>query len=736
MRDIIHLSLRTKLRLLIGMFGLLLVAESVQGLVSARAGHVAALRAAALSSVDESLFAALTATRRARATALAALAAMDPIDPAGVARIAENRRIVDTNYQTALSRFATANLTDLGPAFTRLRAGHDALLANVGVLDRALHLPKAARDPAAFAIIKEFLDAWSAAISATTLAVEQTLQRTDPMIDYLLRIKQAAFDMRDAAGLQLARIDLAVGSQRPWTDAEIAANADDDTRRDAAWTTLADFADRTQTPKDVVQAIADIKENYLPYRSGTLSEAVVTLSAGHAYVVSIRELEKHNSAALEPIIRAADQAMQAMVAHAGHRREISLFDLERHGIILILTITMSLAGVVLADRRVSAPMRRLSQVMHRLAQRDTGVAVDDTHRADEIGAMARAVLVFRDEIARAGELAALAERQEAERLQNDAEATNQIEGLAVTQGEVMETMVQGLQQLCEGNLGFHLPAPLAPDYEKMRQLFNQALANLLVTVKAVLAHAQAIGSGTGELAGAADDLARRTEMQAASLEQAAAAIDEVTATIRQTATASEQAQNLAAGARSEAESSTEVVGQTVAAMAEINGSARAIARIIGLIDDIALQTNLLALNAGIEAANAGETGRGFALVAQEVRNLAQRAAVAAKQIKLLVSQALGHVDAGVSLVDQTGAALDRIRSFLADINEAVTVIAAAAREQAAGIAEVNGTVAQMEQVTQQNAAMVEQSAAAVHALAQETEELNQAMARFKLDAAA
>jgi methyl-accepting chemotaxis protein len=169
-------------------------------------------------------------------------------------------------------------------------------------------------------------------------------------------------------------------------------------------------------------------------------------------------------------------------------------------------------------------------------------------------------------------------------------------------------------------------------------------------------------------------------------------------------------------------------------MGEIETSARKIGQIIGVIDEIAFQTNLLALNAGVEAARAGEAGRGFAVVAQEVRALAQRAADAAKEIKVLVSTSMQQVERGVRLVGETGAALRRIQTGIAEINQAVAEIAASAREQAMGLAEVNTAVNQMDQTTQQNAAMVEQSTAATHSLATETAELNRAVGRFRVEA--
>jgi methyl-accepting chemotaxis protein len=400
--------------------------------------------------------------------------------------------------------------------------------------------------------------------------------------------------------------------------------------------------------------------------------------------------------------------------------------------IIIGLIVMATLGFFGARAWIIRPIRSQIDTMGRLSKGDFDAEVTGIECKDEVGAIARAISIFRD----AGrekvrlESETVQQRAHAEEQRSQQEAHRAQAAQQAT--TVVEALALGLEKLSAGDLLFRLEQAFSSEYEKLRRDFNGAMDKLLETMKSISVNTQGVRSGAGEISQASDDLSRRTEQQAASLEETAAALDEITATVRKTSENANEARTTAGAAKTDAEQSGQVVRETVTAMSGIEDSSKQIGNIIGVIDEIAFQTNLLALNAGVEAARAGEAGRGFAVVATEVRALAQRSADAAKEIKALISASSRQVESGVRLVGETGKSLDRIADQVARLNSLIGDIASSAQEQSTGLAEVNSAVNQMDQVTQQNAAMVEEATAASHSLAKEAETLGRLVSQFRI----
>ena len=400
--------------------------------------------------------------------------------------------------------------------------------------------------------------------------------------------------------------------------------------------------------------------------------------------------------------------------------------------ILVPAVALLLGLVLISSRNVSRLLTMSVENMTRIAAGDLSIEVKGLDRGDEIGSMAQAVQVFKDN---AADLVQAHQHKTGLEAAAIAVARGKEEGdrrHAEALGIFIGSFGAALRRLSNGEFNFRLNEAFSSDYEGLRQDLNASLEKLQGLLRAVSSIAGVIQTGTQKISTDANDLSHRTEQQAASLEETAAALNEIIDTAKKAAGGASHAREVVALAKDEAQKSGVVVNRAVDAMGGIEKSSMAISQIIGVIDEIAFQTNLLALNAGVEAARAGDAGRGFAVVASEVRALAQRSASAAKEIKSLIATSTAQVSQGVELVAESGKSLERIMVQVAEIDEVVTKIASGAKEQSLGLDEVKIAVNQMDQVTQQNAAMAEQSSAASKTLSEETSELGELIGQFRI----
>jgi methyl-accepting chemotaxis protein len=429
-----------------------------------------------------------------------------------------------------------------------------------------------------------------------------------------------------------------------------------------------------------------------------------------------------------PVINGKDNALVGTLAVAWSRQRLQ----SDVASAVWQAVGMSIAGLIaiiimqsFAMRRfVILPLRGLTAAMKQLADHDTSVVVAGTDRTDEVGTMAAALQVFKDNAIRKQELEAQA-RREAEQ----AEARQQLEQAAGAEvARLVSAAAAGdLAHRLEtaGKSGFF--ADLSINLNRLLDGIDSAVADVVSTMSGVDAAA-------GELASGTTDLSNRTEQQVQSLEEIAQTIRQLTDKVGHSVDSTQTASQLVMAARQAAESGGQVASAAVAAMGEIESSSQRISDIVGMIDEIAFQTNLLALNAAVEAARAGEAGRGFAVVAGEVRALAQRSSQASKDIKTLISNSNLQVKQGVELVNKAGSTLGGIVTSVNRVSDIVAEIGAVNREQSAAVHEVQAAVDQIEQATQRNAALAEQSAAALNLVNQHVQSVTDLMGRFTVTA--
>lgn len=377
----------------------------------------------------------------------------------------------------------------------------------------------------------------------------------------------------------------------------------------------------------------------------------------------------------------------------------------------LAVLALTMLGLILwsaraVQRLVVGPLVQTAATMQRMADGDTGVAIEGSERADEIGQVARAMEVFRE--AEEGRRKAAAE-----------------------QAVVVSALSSGLARLAAKDLEHQLDEPFPPAYEMLRENYNAAVSSLAEALRIVRVGTASVQGSISEIGAAAHDLALRNEAQAARIAETARAMDAVTGIVHETATGAQAVSQTITQADREAGEGGEVVRRAIEAMAAIEHSAQEIGQIISVIDGIAFQTNLLALNAGVEAARAGEAGKGFAVVATEVRALAQRSADAAQSIKALITTSGEQVGTGVELVRESGTRLEAIVRRIGEISALTSSIAGSATRQAANLTQINAAMGEMDRMTQQNAAMVEESSAATRSLSAEAVRLNEIVATFR-----
>ncbi|MCP4752883.1 MAG: methyl-accepting chemotaxis protein, partial [Proteobacteria bacterium] len=289
-----------------------------------------------------------------------------------------------------------------------------------------------------------------------------------------------------------------------------------------------------------------------------------------------------------------------------------------------------------------------------------------------------------------------------------------------------------MASVADGDLSLRIQSDIEGSLVELKTSVNKALDLLSRTIANVGESSDQVNSSAGELASTSQAMASGTTQQAASLEEISSSMDEIGSRAKMSNENASQALVLSRKSAEEIDRGNRQMMEMQASMTKINETSTNVSKVVKVIDEIAFQTNLLALNAAVEAARAGKYGKGFSVVAEEVRSLAARSAEAAKDTTELIESSIKEVENGVRNADLTAEILKEFMETIQKVNDLVGEISAASEEQKNGVAEINNGLSQVNEIVQRNSSIAEETASASNELSSQAGQMRGLMASFKI----
>lgn len=599
-------------------------------------------------------------------------------------------------------------------------------------IDALMQQDLASRDPVQMVALIDTIKDQIVEMKGMSVHLVMENDFTSTQTNLLSRIEETVFDTREYAGRARSIYAIAVLHGRSLSEKEQLYVKETLHRASEAWAGVEHVTETVEVPGPITEQIAKtealLAQGYyslLADLDGQIAAAAppadATTSAADLstypvpYSISFDNFFANTSSALAAPSQLIDVTSQELDKiwedRATNKRNWVIFDL----CILLGTLILIGATVWVISRKVT---QKLATSLDNLAALTAGTLdMDLTPPAGDLHEMKALAQGL-------GDLQ--------QQLQRAAQAQADLAKSESAQQHIVTRLSAALTELAAGNLSVRLTDTFDPKYQNLADNFNAASEALARVVAQVVDTASTILSGTRGINEATVELSHRTETQGVTLQNAAAALEQLTRNIVGSQADATELDALASLASEKGTAMTATMSQTVEAIEKIKSSSQQIEQIVGVIEDIAFQTNLLALNAGVEATRAGAEGSGFAVIASEVRSLAERSAQSAQDIKNLIAASGVEVSKGVEFVAEAEASVGDIGAHIKMISSLISRIATAASEQSQGLVKVNDGVSQLDLVTQTNVAMVEETTAECASLASVAQELSQLVARFRV----
>lgn len=474
--------------------------------------------------------------------------------------------------------------------------------------------------------------------------------------------------------------------------------------------------DAKESAKIIQEQLPIVKEHFLGDKQiiTRLEEQFTKLAPMRQQVLELAAQNKTREAAAYmeanniPTIKAAQEELDLLSENSNLKGEELIENIradQRNAIIMLIflgicSILISILFGTYITRAITVPVSELEQAADNLARGNLRATAIGYTAKDELGHLADSMRSVVDSL------------------------------LTIIQDE--STL---LGEMADGNFNVRSKSEekYVGDFGKVLESIEQIKTSLSDTLRQINLSSDQVSSGADQVSSGAQALSQGAAEQASSIEELAETIRSISNHVKHNAEYAEEADQRANAAGSEAVESNRRMQDMVSAMADISTSSREIGKIIKTIEDIAFQTNILALNASVEAARAGEAGRGFSVVAAEVRNLATKSAAASKDTAALIENSLNTVKSGTRIADETAHSLDSVLESVRLVTEIIGQITASSIEQADSILQIEQGIERISEVVQTNSATAEESAAASEELSAQAQLLKDLTGQFRLE---